>query len=78
MKQEIFDVIKIVKPEIESMDYDSDLVGIFDSFDMIMLVTELDKRFNISIRGIDIIPENFTNTRKIADLLSSYGVDIEL
>lgn len=78
MKQKLFDVIRSVKPEYESMDFNENFVGFFDSFDMIMLVTELDKRFNISIQGVDIIPENFETPKSIAKLLSKYGVEIDI
>lgn len=48
--------------------------GLLDSFDIVMLVSALDKTFGISIEGTDILPENFKDLRTITALLGKYGV----
>lgn len=75
----ILNILKALRPEFE-IDYDTELVssGIVDSFDMIMLVTEIENNYNISIQGVDIIPENFETPKSIAKLLSKYGVEIDI
>lgn len=40
-----------------------------DSFDIVSLVSELDKQFEISIDGLDILPENFMSVDSIVGLL---------
>jgi acyl carrier protein len=48
--------------------------GMLDSFDIVSLVSELDSTFQISIKGTEIIPENFSSVAKIQDLLNKYGI----
>jgi len=45
-----------------------------DSFDMVTLVSSLDKNYGISIQGTDIVPENFQNLETITGLLRKCGV----
>ncbi len=75
----LLNIIRDVRPEFE-INEDTELIGsgYLDSYDLVLLVSEMDSLFHISINGVDIIPENFANPRKIADLLINYGVDIEL
>jgi len=73
----IVSILSEIRPEFDftvSDDFIND--GLLDSFDMITLVTELDKTFLISIDGVDIIPENFRNIKTIADLLAKKGVSV--
>lgn len=51
--------------------------GLLDSFDIITLVAALDKDFSISIKGTDIIPENFNSLQSLVDMLKQYGVKDE-
>jgi len=44
-----------------------------DSFDMMSLVSALDKNYSISIQGTDILPENFKNLQTIEALLRQSG-----
>jgi acyl carrier protein len=45
-----------------------------DSFDLVTLVSELDKAYGISIDGLQIVPENFQNVAAIEAFLSRNGV----
>lgn len=75
MEEVINRILLEIRPEInfkESEDFLSD--GFLDSFDIVMLVTELDKAFQISIEGTEVIPENFQNIESIEKLLQKYGV----
>ncbi|GAB2901470.1 hypothetical protein GCM10027202_32380 [Microvirgula curvata] len=74
MKNRIIEILISIRPESDfsqSTDYISD--GLLDSFDMIMLVSALDKTFGISIDGADIVPENFSQTEAIEALLIRSG-----
>jgi acyl carrier protein len=70
----IEDVLKAIRPEFDftrSDDFIGD--GMLDSYDMLMLVAELDKTFGISLAGVDIIPEHFRSIATIEQLLHKYG-----
>jgi len=71
----IVNILSGIRPEFDftrSQDFIAD--GFLDSLDVVMLVTELDKQFSISIDGIDIIPDNFKNVDSIKALLEKKGV----
>lgn len=72
----VLEILSEIRPEFDfrdSSNYISD--GMLDSFDVIALVSDLDKKFGISILGTDISPENFKNVDTIMSLLSKYGVN---
>ncbi|MDB9720790.1 acyl carrier protein [Winogradskyella sp.] len=64
-----------IKPEFNFL-HSSNFVaeGLLDSFDVVHLVTILDTEYNISIDGIDIVPENFSTIASISKLLIKNGV----
>jgi len=71
----VAEILKEIRPEFDftsSNDFISD--GLLDSFDMVTLVSALDRNFNISIQGTDIVPENFQNLQSIDALLRKSGV----
>jgi acyl carrier protein len=64
-----------IRPEADfaaSADFLAD--GLLDSFDLLMLVADLDRRFGISILGTEIVPEHFRNLQTIEALLARHGV----
>ena len=71
----IAEILQEIRPEFDftaSGDFMAD--GLLDSFDMVTLVSALDKNFGISIPGTDIVPENFQNIGTIEALLRKCGV----
>ena len=69
------EILKGIRPEFDftsSRNFIAD--GMLDSFDLVSLVAALDKAFGISIRGVEIIPENFQNLETITALLRTHGV----
>jgi len=67
-------VLKTIRPEFDftsSEDFIGD--GMLDSYDMVMLVSEIDRTFGINLAGVDIIPENFRSIARIENLLRKYG-----
>ena len=69
------EILAEIRPEYDfasSNDFITD--GMLDSFDIVTLVAALDHHFSISIRGTDIVPENFQNSEAIHGLLIKYGV----
>lgn len=75
MKEQIIKILTDLRPEFDFTQEGVDFIeeGMLDSFDLITLVTELDKLFGISIDGIDILPENFCSVEAIAALLVKNG-----
>jgi len=73
MKNNILSVLKFARPDCDfenSLDYIED--GYLDSFDIIMIISELDKLFDISILGEDIVPENFSSVESLSKLVLKY------
>ncbi len=74
---QIYAILQEIRPEFDfhtSQDLIAD--GMLDSLDIVTLVSTLDKRFGISIDGVEIIPENFRNVETIAGLLGKHGVSL--
>ena len=74
MKNRILEMLSEIKPEqnfAESDNYVED--GILDSFDIIELITMLEDEFDISIDGLDILPEFFSNVEQIEKLVKKSG-----
>ncbi|MBT3993758.1 MAG: acyl carrier protein [Gammaproteobacteria bacterium] len=72
MKEIILSILLSIRPEAEfkqSVNFLED--GYLDSFDIIILVSELEKEFNILIPGEQVSPENFMNISTIVSLLDS-------
>ena len=68
------EILKEIRPEFDfnaSKDFIGD--GMLDSFDVVTLVSALDKNYGISIPGTDIVPENFQNVQTIEVLLRKSG-----
>ncbi len=73
----VLEILKGIRPEFDfekSIDFVGD--GMLDSFDVVMLVSELDKAFSISIDGTDIVPENLCSLEAITALLRKHGVEL--
>ncbi|MBI9064246.1 MAG: acyl carrier protein [Marinilabiliaceae bacterium] len=73
MTEVVVKILESIRPDsnyLESNNFVED--GLLDSFDLLVLVSELDEHFSISIQGTDIIPENFMNIEAINTLLSKY------
>jgi acyl carrier protein len=76
MKNKILCIIKDIRPEFEFENVDNFFdEGLLDSFDLVTLVSELDKTFDIHIDGMDIVPENFMNIDAIESLLKKNGIN---
>lgn len=68
------EILKEIRPEFDftaSNDFIRD--GMLDSFDVVTLVSALDKNYGVSIPGTEIVPENFQNLHTIEVLLRKSG-----
>ena len=69
---EILSLLIEVRPESDfasSNDFIAD--GLLDSFDMVMLIDELEEKFDVKIDGTEIIPENFVSVDAIIQPIES-------
>lgn len=69
----VLEVLQNLKDDVDfesSTDFIED--GLLDSFDIVNLVGELEDAFDIEIRGIDIVPENFESIETIEALVEKY------
>lgn len=72
--EKIMEILQGIRPEFDfnsSEDFIED--GYLDSFDLVSLVSELDDTFDISIDGLDIIPENFKSLDTITNVVKKNG-----
>ena len=79
MKDKIITILKEIRPEFDFTKENLNFIdeGMLDSFDVVTLVTTLDKEYNISIDGLDIVPDNFSSIDSIEALLKKNGVNDE-
>ena len=76
MKNNILCILKGIRPEFEFAEVENFFdEGLLDSFDLVTLVSELDKTFGIHIDGMDIVAENFKNIDAIESLLKKNGIN---
>ena len=78
VRKEVVAILQEIRPEFdfsEKIDFIEE--GMLDSFDVVTLVTTLDEKFQISIDGMDILPENFATIDSIIELLLKNGAKSE-
>lgn len=68
--EKIREILIDIRPEFDFQS-DDDFVesGMLDSFDVILLVAELEKEFSVKIKAEEIIAENFASLQTIMDLV---------
>jgi len=76
MKKKVINILNEIRPEFDFSEPIENFteVGMLDSFDIVTLITSLDEEFEISIDGVDILPENFSSIPKIMLLLNKYNI----
>ena len=75
MKKRVMNILSEIRPEFnfkESKNFMED--AMFDSFDIVQLVVSLDNEFGISIDGLDILSENFSNIESIVKLINKNDI----
>ncbi len=72
MKEQIIEILTNLRPEFdfsqESINFINE--GMLDSFDLVVLVSELEQNYNIAVDGVDVVPENFESIEAIENLIN--------
>jgi len=71
LKSKILLILQETRPESD-FDQSENFIadGLLDSFDMIVLIGELEEQFEISVDGTQIVPENFVSLEAIESLVN--------
>lgn len=72
MKNKLIELLNEIRPEFDFSEPIDNFIeaGMLDSFDIVLLVTNLEDEFELSIDGTDIIPDNFYSINSITTLLN--------
>lgn len=70
MCEKIIAILTTMKPE-HDFGKDTELFesGLLDSFDLLVLVSEIESQLSISIPGEDLVPEHFVSPNAISEYL---------
>ena len=72
--KDILDMLAELRPEFDFADSENYIEdGLLDSFDIVSLTSMLEEKYNITIDGLDIVPENFATAEAIAGLVNKSG-----
>ncbi|SKA61904.1 hypothetical protein SAMN02745213_01169 [Succinivibrio dextrinosolvens DSM 3072] len=73
IKEILFSILEDIHPEIDFRTESRNFVssGILVSFDILQIIDDIEKSFNIKISGLDFIPENFSSIQSIENLVNS-------
>lgn len=70
---EIADIIRTLRPDVDACDEYVSLGDVLDSLDIVMLVTEIYDRLGIRIPAEEIVPQNFSSLHAISDMVERLG-----
>lgn len=74
MNDEIMAMLDELRPEFDFSDSDNFIMdGLLDSFDIISLTSMLEEKYNVTIDGLDIVPENYSSVDAIVSLVKKSG-----
>ena len=69
--EDVLNVLKTVKPT-KNLNNVKDIIegGYLDSFELIMLITNVSEKFNIAITVDEIVPDNFNSVEAITNMVN--------
>ncbi|MCR5467580.1 MAG: acyl carrier protein [Lachnospiraceae bacterium] len=77
--KKIIEFLQELRPEFDFTQSENYIEeGMLDSFDIVSLVSMMDKEYGISVKGREIVPENFSSLKQIQALVKKYGVTDEV
>lgn len=72
--ENIKNMLNELRPEFNFDESDNFIEdGYLDSFDVVSLIAMIEEKFNITIDGMDIVPENFISYEAISCLIKKSG-----
>ena len=70
--KEIIEILNEIKPGIDYANEKNLITNeILTSFDIVMLISLLNNKFNVNITPIELVPENFENVEAIEKLINN-------
>lgn len=69
MREKLMDILNEIKPGEDFSRTDLISGGVLKSFDMMLLIQEIDDEFEVEIPLEDVIPENFESVDKIMEIV---------
>lgn len=70
MEEKIYALLEGIRPEFDFKDSDNFVEdGFLDSFDVVTLIAEIEQQFDVSVDGMDVMPENFETVATICELI---------
>jgi acyl carrier protein len=75
LKQQIIDILTEARPEFDFQAEANGFIekGMLDSFDIIVIISEIEEKFDISIDGDQILPENLDSIDAISKLVTRFS-----
>ena len=68
--EELMDILRELHPDVDFEKEDRLIEkGILDSFDIIRIISMLDKEYDITVPPSQIVPENFNSAQAMWDLM---------
>ena len=68
--ERLIEILEGLHPEVDFVTCDDLIDGkIFDSFDIVTLVAEINEEFDVAIPAEELIPDNFNSAEAIWDLI---------
>ena len=72
MEERILEILQDMRPESDFLNSKNFICdALLDSFDMVVLISEIQEKFDVVIDGTDVIPENFISVSAIVQLIES-------
>ncbi len=73
VKEKVYSFLEDIRSEIDFRNSENFIEdGYLDSFDIIELVSDIEGEYQISLRGIEVIPENFETIDSIVALIKKH------
>ena len=75
MEQQIIEILTEARPEFDFQAESNGFIekGMLDSFDIIVIISEIEEKFDIAIDGDQILPENLDSIDAISKLISKFS-----
>ena len=72
-KSKLYDILSEVRPDV-AFEQEEGLIdnGLLTSFDLISIISEINEAYEITIKMVDILPENFNSVEAMTRLIEKY------